>query len=278
MPANTGAAVHAAFLDMIKQADPLLAGRLHEMGREKPFTVSPLQGPFAYQGRNTVIHAGDVCFIRLTSLDPTLSKLILTLRPENIGKLTLFNAEFRPVHLCSDPTEHPWGGQTSFDALSRKWLASKASPSNKLRLRFFTPTTFRSGKQNMLFPSPHFVFFSLAEKWRRHAPPSLSQEIPDLFKALERTSSPDPMVDTKAMTGTWSSLNEWVQISRYDLKTEILDFVKYQQIGFIGDAEFQIQGKTEARWVRLLHLLADFAFFAGVGYKTTMGMGQTHKI
>ena len=29
--------------------------------------------------------------------------------------------------------------------------------------------------------------------------------------------------------------------------------------------------------LRLVNLLADFAFYCGTGYKTTMGMGQTRR-
>ncbi|MBI3490961.1 MAG: CRISPR system precrRNA processing endoribonuclease RAMP protein Cas6 [Acidobacteria bacterium] len=44
--------------------------------------------------------------------------------------------------------------------------------------------------------------------------------------------------------------------------------------GFIGTCEYSVGPRAPEDVSRALHLLADFAFFCGVGLKTTMGMGQ----
>jgi hypothetical protein len=49
------------------------------------------------------------------------------------------------------------------------------------------------------------------------------------------------------------------------------------QIGFMGRCAFTCFSPERALW-RTLHLLADFAFFCGTGYKTTQGMGQTRRV
>src|SRR5262249_21418010 len=59
--------------------------------------------------------------------------------------------------------------------------------------------------------------------------------------------------------------------TRYQLHTEILQFSKSPQLGFVGTCAFQLHGAPAD--LRLLHVLARAAFFLGVGYKTTQGMG-----
>ena len=56
------------------------------------------------------------------------------------------------------------------------------------------------------------------------------------------------------------------------------DYAGYRQLGFVGACEFLPHRGVPADVVRVLHLLAAFAFFAGVGYKTTMGMGQVRQV
>ena len=63
-------------------------------------------------------------------------------------------------------------------------------------------------------------------------------------------------------------------VSRYTLETRYLPSSKFGQSGFQGNVTYEVKGiptSPEAAW---LSPLARFALFSGVGYKTTMGMGQ----
>jgi CRISPR-associated endoribonuclease Cas6 len=68
------------------------------------------------------------------------------------------------------------------------------------------------------------------------------------------------------------SVKNTVEISDYDLHTTTLYFPKYSQKGFLGTCTYQL--KTGDEYVSQITALANFARYAGVGYKTTMGMGQ----
>jgi CRISPR/Cas system endoribonuclease Cas6 (RAMP superfamily) len=48
----------------------------------------------------------------------------------------------------------------------------------------------------------------------------------------------------------------------------------YLKIGYVGTIEYLAAKHADPLALRVFHLLADYAFFAGVGYHTTMGMGQ----
>ncbi len=48
-------------------------------------------------------------------------------------------------------------------------------------------------------------------------------------------------------------------------------------VGAAGVVTYELLAAAEAH-ARALHVLADFAFYAGVGYKTTQGMGQSRRL
>jgi CRISPR-associated endoribonuclease Cas6 len=75
--------------------------------------------------------------------------------------------------------------------------------------------------------------------------------------------------------GQWSLIDDMLTLGRYELRTSSLRYREYEQVGFTGEAEFEMLGGTRCQALRIVHLLARFSFYAGVGYKTTMGMGQS---
>ena len=67
---------------------------------------------------------------------------------------------------------------------------------------------------------------------------------------------------------------EHVIVARYSLETRYLPSSKFGQSGFQGDVTYEVKGTPTAPEAQWLAPLARFALFSGVGYKTTMGMGQ----
>jgi CRISPR-associated endoribonuclease Cas6 len=122
-----------------------------------------------------------------------------------------------------------------------------ADPGEELELRFLSPTGFkRQGKQYLL-PEPKLVFGSLLRKWKAWVDPTV-EDLEDLYPR--------------------------VGIGSYELKTQA---VRLEQggvwRGFVGSLRYDLRGLEE--WERrVLGLLGRFAFYVGVGYKTTQGMGQ----
>ena len=54
-------------------------------------------------------------------------------------------------------------------------------------------------------------------------------------------------------------------------------FRRSPQVGFVGQATYGLMAENEAARCQL-NALADFAFYAGVGMKTALGMGQCRRI
>ena len=57
----------------------------------------------------------------------------------------------------------------------------------------------------------------------------------------------------------------------------MLRFRRSPQVGFVGQVTCGLMAENEAARCQL-NALADFAFYAGVGMKTAMGMGMVRRI
>lgn len=264
IPATVGRQAYAAFLATVRQADKALAEVLHEAPvSPKPFTVSPLLGvPRALEGW-VAITPGKDYYLRFTVLLPDIFQQFMRrfLRAETRPTLRLGRVEFLISEVLTTPGSSPWAGYTSFGQL---W--EKAEAMEDIRLEFTSPTAFNLGtrdwgKHFVVLPEPTLVFRSLLKAWNAYAPMTFAEE---------------PLREYVA---------ENVVVKRHDIRTQMLRYPRHFQVGFIGTVTYGLMAddpstssgqRQEIR--RQLNALADFAFYAGVGYHTTMGMGQTRRV
>jgi len=244
----TGYHLLSFFLRLIEGVNPALAAKLHEDAGPRPFTISPLAPVESGQRRLALAEGARAC-LRLTFLQEEvfafLADAVWRLQPE--ASLPLGGARVACEGLATTPAQSPRAAFASFQE-----LLEGAAEERKLRLAFLSPTTFRSkGERNILFPEPALVMGSLLARWNAHAPPGLHL----------RAANPSQ-----------------VRLSGYRLATRMLDFGSYQELGFGGIAMYECGEELAAEQVKALNALADFAFYAGVGAKTTMGMGQCRRI
>jgi CRISPR-associated endoribonuclease Cas6 len=274
LPETTGRGVHSAFLRLIERFDSKLSHHLHADARFKPFTVSPLVGEFRHWERTLVATSDREYWARFSAFDShlmgRLSELMLGVAPESVGRLKLFDSFFEVIRVCKQEREHTWARTETFEDLYRgvvdsKWLSRKPG------LRFVTPTSFRVEKRSFLVPLPSRVFMSLGEKWRLFAPAELARPVTRFLEELPLIVNHAPGTNGE---GRWSLLDDLLTLSRYDLKTSAMVYKDHEEIGFTGEAQFEMLGGARSQALTVIHSLARFAFYAGVGYKTTMGMGQ----
>lgn len=141
--------------------------------------------------------------------------------------------------------EGPWAGRSDWEALG------KDRAQGPLQMIFCTPTTFRQGDLDLPLPVPRLVLGGLLEKWNRFSPFPLPL---------------DP-----------ESLERRVALSAGRVRIRPFHDGRDEIRGFVGCAEFHVARSASAEERRALGALADFAFFAGVGRKTTHGMGLVRK-
>jgi len=270
LSADLGRAIHAWFLAQVREADPALGEWLHEPNALRPFTLSSLRGiERPVEGRVTLM-PGREYWIRVTSMEASLSRLLLEeILPALPGEVELAGAAFAVRGFTCDPAEHPWAGQTTHEALLQEHMLGAGHPERSLTLYFASPTTFRrtggesaltdgEGRayriagHNVPFPLPGLVFNSYLQRWNSFAPVALPPEVKRYAE-------------------------ECVAISRYRIQTVMVEFGEAREVGFVGTCRFTAL-VADPYWLRLLHLLAAFAFYAGTGHHTTRGMGQTRKL
>ncbi len=246
LPATTGHLIHAMFHQLLTRIDPALSVRLHQEQGHRPFTLSPLLGGSLKDNR-VVLIKGTTYQIRITLLDGGyLWHCLSTLFLER-GSCTvqLGEATFLLTRLISTADATGGAGKTTWQELASQPHA------REITLSFTSPTAFNTNEHSfVLVPEPRLVWGSLIRTWNCSAPASLSL--------------------SQAVLG--EILTNGITILSCNLSTHTLQYPKYTQKGFLGTCTYRLP--QEEKYAAQMTGLAAFARFAGVGYKTTMGMGQ----
>lgn len=297
---NMGRAAQQLCLGIIHEVDAALANELHDPHQVKPYAVSGLLLPDSTLPIDGAIEVEDRAWVRLvglradvvTALDKSISdprvfapgerdQLPANKRPavwkEDGITFVQFNYD-RWIVEISTWTDHPWAGQATYDGLIRHHLA--ATPPKAIQFEFVSPTAFSSAGLNIPLPDPLHVFESLQQRWNALNPLPAAFSLPDTFMDFMR---------------------HFVPLTEYSAHSEIVQ-LDTTEIGFCAErVKFAIKSHTKVnKRLRVKHpdradaleafnglrddlaqgiaLLSDFAFFSGVGIKTTTGMGMVRRI
>jgi CRISPR-associated endoribonuclease Cas6 len=161
----------------------------------------------------------------------------------NGTSVRLGSTNARVEGIAFQPGTHPLVRSTTYPL-----LVQKTSQEGRVTLQFVSPTSFRAGDVQDVLPRPERVFGSLFEAWQTFAPAPFDPALAEVFALI--------------------------RVSAYELRTELIHFARYKVIGFKGRVTYTYPPEVDTPTRQALNALADFAFFAGIGYKTTMGMGQ----
>jgi len=244
IPAHTGRAAQAWFLDSLRALDSAVSAAVHDgTGQLKPFTARGLHP--APTGELMNLSPRQSYTLRVTTLHTDLTHLALNLFPRWRQGITLHDQLFAVEHIEVAST-------TYADLLNQQ----PTSPSRRLAFAFFTPTVFkRTGDLSIPLPLPEYVFGSLIDRWARFAPNA-------------------PL---------HNDLRAWVMahisIDSHDIRTRRVSFERANKgvmVGFVGTVAYYA-GSSESPFLAQLHALADYAAYAGVGAKTTVGLGQIER-
>ena len=254
-PASVARAAHAWLLDRIEGFDQELAGTLHEPNAPRPFTASNLWGAGrAWEGRRALA-PGDECWLRFTALTEPVSDALEKAMPPAGETLDLAGAPLAVQAVATEVDAHPWAGRTTYaDLMQRHTLAPGPAPRG-VTLRFASATLFRQQGRDVPLPQPSLVFGSYLRRWNQFAPIALPEE-------AQRYAA------------------ECIALSRFRVRSHMVSFEgagKGAQVGFTGEVHFRFL-VADAYWTRLMVLLASYGFWAGTGYRTSAGLGQTQAV
>lgn len=246
LPAAPGHQVQAFFFELVRQVDPELANALHASAPGKPFTVAVLPR----HGREGLLE------LRVTLLDAVLWQAVVQALFQQLARpaLRLGTTALVLRDVPGTPGSHPWAGFSSYAA-----LVAAVVPAGRLTLEFVTPTAVSQGsdgrgrKKLELLPLPGAVFGALLRRWNLLAPPGMRFDEEGV-----RVACGDMLV------------------CDYRIQTRTEQMRSGPQKGFVGQCSYELPLDPDQR--RALTLLADAAFYLGVGAKTTRGMGLCRRV
>jgi CRISPR-associated endoribonuclease Cas6 len=284
LPAFWGTLVQGAWLHWVEQVDPALSARLHAENQERPFTCSALPLPdreaqvrLQEAGQRLSVQQGQVCWLRLTLLSGALFGPFARQRlvgseseqqRETMPPLTLNGISFDLLELVVEERggrgEASWSGWTTYATLRAESQERPARRLERLTLVFDSPTGFGGvdrpwGRETTLVPEPARVFGGLARRWQRFGPAGLAEA-----------------VEPEALT---HYLEERARIEEYALHTQWLHLRQTPLLCLVGQCSYLLPPDDMGdRLRRQVHLLADYAFYAGVGHKTAQGLGRARRL
>jgi len=260
---SVGRATHALLLAAIQQINPALAEQAHAGAGVRPITASGLIG----QRRNQPLLPEETYRLRFTALTPAVAPVML--QAAQSGRLAprqtleLAGGQFKiEAAEWGQTAANAWAANATYEQLSAPWLLGRRQPRPQLEFEFSTPTAFRlssfktadgdafmTRRQHLPVPLPHLIFQSLLNKWNTFAPVALSPEVSRFAE-------------------------ECLALTAYQLKTQVMPLREGGlRVGAVGRVRYTALN-SDRYWLCLLHLLADFALYAGVGVDTSWGMGQ----
>lgn len=245
LPGNGGEALHGLLLAIIGRRAPDWADRLHGLKGPKPFSISPLETCQRRDGRSLLAVGQAVSFHAVFLDTDLLGQAMAALHEARLENKTVPLGRATVVIGGVERDLNP-------PVVSFHDLLAGAGDARKILLEFLSPTAFKVGDHSFPFPLSELVFASLLRHWAAVSPVAMPPGLDALMPSI--------------------------MVARHELRTELLQFHKFKAIGFTGTVVYELPDEMPDPAVRALNCLADFAFYSGVGWKTTMGMGQTRRI
>lgn len=244
-----GAQLQAAFLGLINQLDPDLSQHLHDGNSLRPYALSLLQRQSSSAKPLQQIR------LRVACLDDRIYPVLLKTALRGVGeaKINIAQSEFQITDMLVTSNHKPsWTGYNSNQELIEK--AQQACENPFIEFEFATPTVFSQGPRgDSPMPLPEYVFGGLMRRWNNS--PNVPIKLPEGFPVQVRDN---------------------LTISSFRGETVTLDIGdRLKKTGFVGQITYRIHKPELAFYC---HLLAEAAFFSGLGAKTSRGLGCVRKI
>lgn len=261
-----GKVLHGLFYELLQKASDAKGDEVHSVEGLKPFSTALLLNE--RQRRAEHIRTGEELKVRFAFLDDSIYPLLARyfLSTPDLS-LDLVRTELTVSRILSTPQSgEEWAGCASFEEIS-----TRASGEEKqFTFQFATPTFFKRGSgptyPDLLvpLPLPDLVFGSLLRNWNQFSPSSFVEA--NLLKEI---------------------CSHHLEITHHRISSQQARLVfqkpdgQYRTTtfpGFVGSCSLRLVELHDQAIIKTLNALADFAFYAGVGAKTTMGFGVSRRV
>ncbi|GHV28347.1 hypothetical protein FACS1894167_05100 [Synergistales bacterium] len=245
IPASNGYLLFSMLCGIVRST-PLDSVFHPSEGTEKGVSLGFLKkDPFkAFTTENLTFSPGEAAYARVAFTCDSDGERFSELLQKWRGKTVRVEHSVFEVFRIFHPGEHKHAL-----ALTPEQLISAKPSLSDTGLRFVSPTGFKRNNHQFFLPLPELVFGGLLRKWRALIAPDAWPELETVFPQIE--------------------------IKNYRAESHAVK-LKSDRIlrGFCGETEYSLQNLTDSEHIAL-SALAMFAFFVGVGYKTSQGMGET---
>ncbi|MBE9200792.1 MULTISPECIES: CRISPR-associated endoribonuclease Cas6 [unclassified Nodularia (in: cyanobacteria)] len=236
-------ALHAWFLDQVRQLDPDLSAYLHDGESEKPFNISALESQLFPTGKQLQLEANQILHWQVNALSAKVAEFLqlwLTQLPETL-KLRDATLQIKQVRIAHPPTTYAQ-------------LLQPPAKYSQVNLSFISPTSFRRKGHHFPLPVPVNLFHSYLRRWNDFSQIPISQA---------------DFLD-------W--IDESVIIHQHRLESVKVAAGKRGSVtGFTGAISCGLSKAALANteFTQLFYALVKLAPYCGTGHKTTFGLGQT---
>ena len=254
-----GRAAHAMLLNIVRQYNPQFAEHLHQDHQQRPFSVSTLMG----KTKGGIPLLSEQYRLRITAYQKELAAILIQAAQD--GPLSVertIDLDYQPFKIeaikpITDGSSaiggNPWAALNSYQQLSAPWLLAKDTPNRRISIQFTSATTFKRDGKHLPIPLPELVFGSLLERWNEFAPITFPEEV-------RRYTS------------------ECMALGRFNLHSYAVHLKAGSvRIGAVGQATYSSLN-YDRYWMSVVHVLANFSLFSGVGAGTSMGLGQCRMV
>jgi CRISPR-associated endoribonuclease Cas6 len=261
-----GKILHGLFYELLQNASAAKGDEVHSVEGLKPFSTALLLNE--RQRRAEFIRAGEEVNIRFTFLDdslyPLLARYFLSTPDLNFE---LVRTELTISRILSTPQSgEEWAGCAPFEEIS----ANASDSEKQFSFHFATPTFFKRGGGPTYpdlivpLPLPDLVFGSLLRNWNQFALTSFVEA--NLLKEI----------CSHHLEMTHHRISS--QLARLVFPRDDGTYRTTTFPGFVGSCSFRLVELHDRTIIKTLNALADFAFFSGIGAKTTMGFGVVRRL
>ncbi len=261
-----GKILHGLFYELLQKASAAKGDEVHSTEGLKPFSTALLLNE--RQRRAEYIRTGEEVTIRFTFLDDSLYPLLARyfLSTPDLS-FDLVRTELTVTRILTTPQSgEEWAGCVSFEEL----YTNSSDSEKQFSFHFATPTFFKRGGGPAYpdlivpLPLPDLVFGSLLRNWNQFSPASFLEA--NLLKEI----------CSHHLEMTHHRISS--QLARLVFPRDDGTYRTTTFPGFAGSCSFRLVELHDQTIIKTLNALADFAFFSGVGAKTTMGCGVSRRL
>ncbi|MCI0713677.1 MAG: CRISPR system precrRNA processing endoribonuclease RAMP protein Cas6 [Chloroflexi bacterium] len=270
-----GEAIQHLFFHLVQRVSPDVVKRLHDKSgyQAKAYAVSDLMGenrPLLYrpgQRGGTHIQRGQMAWVHFIGLEAAVVEVL---------HATLLQTP--PADIEIDGNFWVLGDVEVTQSTTLNGLLAQhqqASPPKTITFTFQTPTTFKRKGHDLPFPLPSLVFGTLRRRWEEVTGIELSRLLTVFAEYFVSIGDYNLQSHVHFIQNT--SHQSFIGQVSYDISTSMSQLKKDRHKFPDAESLWEILQNNNARrdeLARALSLLAEFAAYAGVGMKTTQGMGR----